>query len=326
MEEGVYSWNLMYVSGTPGWKKTGSVCHPLALPMAARSSVTSSPSSTGHVGEQWIASGTWYDWKQPFCQVIFQTAWLSLKSSGHKHLHLHNRDGEEGVRKEAWDCSNCYKPHSWIRNHSGKPVPRFFSTSWEMKVVIISLLQSHIKAKWGTEDYKKEVINLCFLWRSAVFFWMIFCLVWALCVLQLWDCWRAALGSTYTLVSTVSNGKQELMPAWVMFCRMACSSFPSGSLWTLVCLLSAREGVTQLTTTMERTTGREEMPRFFFRNPRPPPPPQTLKVCNCRQLFCTEAASAIFRSSRTGEDVTNKLKTVFIWERAKSEKPGFLQS
>lgn len=214
MEEGDYSWNPMYILGTPGWKKTGSVCHPLALPMAARSSVTSSLSSTGRVGEQWIASGTWYDWKQPFCQVIFQTPCLSLTSLEHKHLHLHNRDGEEGVRKEAWDCSNCYKQHSWIRNHSGKPVPWFFSISRQMKVVIISLLQSHIKAKWGTEDYKKEVIHLCFLWRSAMFFWMIFCLVWALCVLQLWDCRRAALGSTHWYQQLAMGNRSWCQPGW----------------------------------------------------------------------------------------------------------------
>lgn len=39
----------------------------------------------------------------------------------------------------------------------------FFSISQQLKAVILSLPQPHIKAKWGTEDYKKEAIHLCFL-------------------------------------------------------------------------------------------------------------------------------------------------------------------
>ena len=50
-----------------------------------------------------------------------------------------------------------------MRNHSWKSVPWFLFTPRQMKVVIFSLVQTHGKAKWETEDYKKEVIHLCFL-------------------------------------------------------------------------------------------------------------------------------------------------------------------
>lgn len=125
----------------------------------------------------------------------------------------------------------------------------------------------------------------------------------------------------YEVCTGINSSQWEtVVDARAMFCHTDCSSFPSGSLWTLVLLVLAREGVTQLTTTMEMTTGKGELPVFFF---FPEIPTWTLKVCNCTQLSCREAASAIFRSRRPGEGVTNKLKTAFIWQRARSEKPVF---
>lgn len=64
--------------------------------------------------------------RQHITASYFSDRLAAYLSSDHEHLWLHNREGEEAVGMEAWDCLLCFKRHSQRRKSSWKYVLHFF--------------------------------------------------------------------------------------------------------------------------------------------------------------------------------------------------------